>query len=121
MGFLYQLLAQRPSYTSISHGIMPSWEQHCEFWTRPLYREQAIIMLDEKQAGYYYISKQNELGIHLVRACRGHGIGPAVIKHLVRKYEGETLLANVAPCNECSQRLFEGMGWQLIQQTYRTP
>ena len=77
-----------------------------------------MISLDDLPAGYCYISKGNEIGIHLLELCQGKRIGPTIIRHLVRTHPGERLFANIAPHNIRSQRMFESLGFKQIQMTY---
>lgn len=119
-GFLFSVLAQRTSDVYISSGVkLPSWQHHVLHWGSGAYAEAYIIMLDDLPAGYCYLSRNNEIGIHLIEVCQGHGIGPAIVRHLCRSHPGKALYANVSPYNIRSQRMFEKMGWQLVQQTYR--
>lgn len=119
MGFLYQLLARRDRRVSISHVSLPTWTEHCEFWRREPYAAAWIIELDgDTTAGYVYLSRQNEIGIHLARECQGEGIGPEVIRHITRSHPGKTFYANVSPYNTHSQHMFEGLGWRIVQMTY---
>ena len=119
-GYLYSLLAQRTSDVYISSGRkLPTWRAHVAHWGSGLYAEAYIIMLEDLPAGYCYVSKGNEIGIHMMDQCQGHGIGPVVIRHLCRTHPGITLYANVSPYNIRSQQMFEKMGWVLLQQTYK--
>ena len=119
-GFLYSVLALRTSDVYISSGVkLPTWRAHVAHWESDIYAEAWIIMLDDLPAGYCYLSKGGEIGIHLIEICQGHGIGPAVVRHLCRSYPGRVLLANVSPYNIRSQRMFEKLGWSEVQKTYR--
>jgi len=119
MGFLYSCLAQRgPEVHVSSSGQLPSWIAHCRHWLSPIYAEKYIIMLDDLPAGYCYLSTNNEVGIHLIKECQHHGIGPKVVRHLCRTHPGVKLYANISPFNTRSQRMFEKLGWRELQRTY---
>ena len=116
-GYLYSVLAQRTPDVYISSGVqLPSWQDHVSHWDSTPYAESYIVMLDDQPAGYCYLSRQNEIGLHLL--IRGRGIGPAVIRHLCRSHPGVRLYANVSPVNTRAQQVFERLGWRELQRTY---
>jgi RimJ/RimL family protein N-acetyltransferase len=71
-----------------------------------------------ERVGSCYLTDIGEIGIHLIAAARGKGIGTRVIEMLIEMHPGERLLANIAPGNEASMWLFTGRGFKLIQHTY---
>lgn len=118
MGFLYELLARRSKDIDISHKAMPTWSEHVRFWRREPYAVALIIELDGTPVGHCYVSRQNEIGIHLAPEACGNGIGPAVVRHITHSHPGVTFYANVSPYNVRSQRMFERRGWRQVQMTY---
>jgi RimJ/RimL family protein N-acetyltransferase len=79
----------------------------------------------DKIVGAVYMTKPpkpsvagNEIGIFILRECQGHGYGPRAIKLLMEKHGNIRYLANIAPTNEISIKMFEGLGFKLVQHTY---
>ena len=125
--FLYQLLAERPPEVNISHKRMPSFEEHEAFCASKPYagwwlivhaspREEKVTFHDP--VGACYITKMGEIGIQIARGHQRKGYARTALNTLIEMHKGRRLLANVAPGNEPSQKLFEGFGFKLIQHTY---
>lgn len=117
---LYNLLSEREPYQSISHQSMPSYAEHLEFYESRPYKHWFMILNDDQVAlGAVYLTHNNEIGIHIFKQFRGRGYGLEAVEMLMAKYPGETFLANVNPSNEASIRLFQSLGGEHIQNTYR--
>jgi len=103
---------------------MPSYDEHVEFWKAEPYKLAMIVhYVDEDgcehaPVGYCYITKQNELGIFVSELYRGRGIATESLGELFEIMDGD-IFANVAPSNYHSRHLFEKLGFDLIQLTYR--
>ena len=65
--FLYELLTQRRQAANISHKKMPTYEEHVKFVRSRPYSKWYIINVNGEKAGSIYLTKQNEIGIHLFR------------------------------------------------------
>jgi RimJ/RimL family protein N-acetyltransferase len=116
---LYKLLEQRTADVNISHMRMPTYEQHLRFIGREPYREWWIIWGGGIEAiGSLYLTRENEIGIGLLKEYQGMGYGTAALNWMLRKHRGERLLANINPNNARSIALFEKFGFELIQHTY---
>lgn len=119
LDILYRLLAERELWQNISHRAMPSWDEHTNFVASQPYKCWFIIeSADETPMGACYVSKQNEIGIHLFKAYQGKGTGPAAVLRLMAMYPSERLLANINPQNVRSIELFERLGFRHCQNTY---
>ena len=128
--FLYQLLAERPPEANISHKAMPSLTQHEAFCASRPYEGWWLIVLrgaqegGEKRSffrqpvGACYITKMGEIGIQIARGHQREGYARTALNALIAMHPGRRLLANIAPGNEPSRRLFEGFGFKLIQHTF---
>lgn len=125
--FLYQLLAERPPEVNISHKEMPSFTQHEAFCASKPYagwwlivhaapREEKVTSHDP--VGACYITKMGEIGIQIARGHQRRGYARTALNTLIEMHKGRRLLANIAPGNEPSRKLFEGFGFKLIQHTY---
>lgn len=114
--FLYKLIGEKEDYQNISHKVMPTYEEHVKFNESKPYKEDYIIY-DGEPIGRVYITKQNEIGIHILKEHQGGGVGSDVL-HLFLSRK-EPIYANISPNNKGSQRFFERHGFKLIQYTYK--
>lgn len=135
--FLYELMKEREPEINISHRELPTFEQHRQFVTRRPYRFWYLIEAvdfetrnparDHPWIGYVSATHSNEIGIVLLKDWRGHGFGKLVVQELIALHRPNpaepsvrtgTWIANVAPANERSRRMFEGLGFRKIQETF---
>lgn len=118
--YLYDLLAERESYTNISHKDMPSYLEHCIFLDKSAYDYHYIIEVKCERVGQIYITRQGEIGIQIAKEHFGHKYGEKAVITAIFKHRNEykRLLANIAPSNNGSKRLFKRLGFKLIQNTY---
>lgn len=119
--YLYALLLERETHQNISHKQVPTAAQHLFFVRSLPYREWYLIIDDPGVVGAIYLSKQNEVGIFIFKAHRGHGYGRQAVEQLLAKHQGERILANISPSNHDSQMFFANLGAKLIQLTYEVP
>lgn len=116
--YLYALLLEREPHQNISHKGMPTVEEHLAFVRSNPYSEWYLVMADDICVGATYLTKQSEIGIFIFRRYRGMGYGSRAVLMMAQKHKGERLLANIAPGNEASRRMFEKLGFTLIQNTF---
>ena len=128
---LYQLLEGRPPEVNISHKRMPTFEAHKAFVQSRPYQGWWLIVATEIKGqgaisraswfnvpvGACYISKQNEIGIQIGKPYQRRGYARTALNTLIEMHKGQRLLANIAPGNEASRKLFEGFGFKHIQDT----
>lgn len=128
----YALMEERPPEFNISHKVLPTWAAHVHYVKRHPYRKWAVIRRDQVGAqhgvGALYITNKNEIGIGIMRAFQDRGYAGQALLHLLKtipplgyiagERSGEWL-ANIAPGNPVSQRVFQQIGFQLVQMTYR--
>jgi RimJ/RimL family protein N-acetyltransferase len=115
---LYKLLQEREPHVNISHRVMPSWKQHNTFIARRPYSAWYLIKSHHDYVGAIYLTAINEIGISILARWRGFGFGPHAIRLLMRKHARMRYLANISPRNEKSIRMFQRLGFRIIQQTY---
>lgn len=126
--FLYELLAERPQGSVISHAKMPSFEQHRAFVTSRIYRAWFIIEDENTDwVGALQVTHQNEIGVSIRRTHQRRGHAFAAVRRVMamlkpNPYEpalrAGRWLANVAPGNAASHALFKKLGGREIQITY---
>ena len=121
---LYDLLCERPAGAAISHKKMPTWEQHCAFVANHPYQSWHLIEADGIIVGTIYLSQKprpsvagNEIGIFIFKEHQRKSYGEQAITMLVEMHPGERMLANIAPGNEPSLKMFEKLGFKTIQHT----
>lgn len=137
--FLYELLRQRSveddPHVNISHRKLPSWPEHQAFIDSRPYRFWWLIqgsstgaISNWENVGSLSVTERNEIGIVILRAFRGMGIGRQAVQRLLRdhepmpavpSYRAGRWLANINPANEASIKLFTGLGAVHIQNTYQ--
>lgn len=114
---LWHVLSEREQHQSISHQRMPSPKQHREFIEARPYKAWYLVDVGD-WAGAVYLSKQDEIGIGILRAHRNLGYAGNAIRLLVQKHPGPRFLANIAPANTDSRKMFHGLGFKEIQSTW---
>lgn len=114
---LYSLLKERQPHQNISHKRMPTWDEHLAFIDSRPYLHWYAIHAYGMLAGAVYLSKQREIGVGVLKAHRGQGLGRAAVVELMRLHPGR-FLANINPANEESAKLFKSLGFNIIQHTY---
>jgi len=122
--FLFKLLKERTDMpnVNISHDIMPTYEEHIKFvMSEPYYGWWIIVNHDEPNdcIGMLYVTKAAELGIQIISAHQYKGYAKAVLKSFIDMNKDLALLANINPKNEKSKKLFESLGFKIIQETYK--
>lgn len=127
---LWQLLEERPPESNISHNAMPTWAEHASFVERYPYRSWYLIKAQGEYVGSIYLSRYFEVGVAILKAHQRRGYAKWAIRELVRKWARKAyirpvpgvrrcaILANIAPANEASRKLFEELGFVKISDTY---
>ena len=116
--FLHNLLAQRNSTVNISHKKMPTWEEHIKFIKSKPYSKWYIIYNKDEKIGSIYLSKQSEIGIHLLKKYEKESIHLESIKKLMLLNSKIKFRANISPKNKNYIMLFEKLGFKMVQHTY---
>jgi len=125
--FLYQLLSERRPEVNISHKAMPSFTQHEAFCASRPYKGWWLIVNYAHSSGWHnnvrnavgacYITHMGEIGIQISCEHQRKGYARTALNTLIEMHKGQRLLANIAPGNEASRKLFEGFGFKHIQDT----
>ena len=95
--FLFKLLQDRKPNVSISHKKMSTYSQHIEFIESKPYEKWYIVLLDEKNIGSTYLSKNDEIGISLIEEMQGKGMGSRILELIIEKNPRNRYLANINP------------------------
>lgn len=116
--FLYDLLNERDPIFNISHKKMPAYNEHFKFVLSKPYSKWYIIYTNGIKAGSAYLSKQNEIGIHIKKEFSTEKIRQEVLDTLIKKNPKKRYLANINPNNKKTIRFFKKNGFSLIQYTF---
>jgi RimJ/RimL family protein N-acetyltransferase len=117
-GILFDLLKERTPEQSISHKSMPSMEEHINFVRSVPYRAWFLIQNEANEyAGSCYLTDQYEIGVFIFKKHQQQGYGKEAVEAIMGMYRGP-FLANVNPKNKASAKLFEGLGFTHIQNTF---
>ena len=116
--FLHDLLSQRHSIVNISHKRMPTWEEHVKFIKSKPYSKWYIIYNKTEQIGSIYLSKQNEIGIHLLKKYEKESTHIESIKKLMLLNPKIKFRVNISPKNKNYILFFKKLGFEMIQHTY---
>ena len=81
------------------------------------YRVWYIVHADDEPIGAVYLSKNDEIGIFILKAHQCHGYGKQAVYLLMQMHPVKRFLANIAPGNARSIAMFEKLGFELIQLT----
>jgi len=117
MQMLYTMLSERSPSENISHKVMPSMPEHMKFVNSRPYKEWWLICVGEDAVGAIYLSKQNEIGVGILRRVRRLGYGQAAIRAMMERHPGERLAANINPENHRSIHIFKKLGFKHVQAT----
>lgn len=116
--FLYNLLKERDPRANISHKKMPNIKQHEKFIQSKPYSKWYIIENLDKDVGSIYLSKNNEIGVFIIKKNQNKGVGVNAFKLLMEINPKIRYLANLNPKNKESMKFVKKCGFKLIQHTY---
>lgn len=116
--FLFDLLKFRKSNVNISHKKMPSFLEHKRFIKKNPYANWYVIFFNEEKIGSIYISKINEIGIHIRNDFKKNGLEKLIINKLIQKHPKNRYLINVNPKNKDRISFLKKNKFKLIQYTF---
>jgi len=115
---LWNLLSEREPEQNISHHEMPSWEQHSRFIESRPYADWCFIEEGKRVLGAVYLTKNNEIGVHIYKEHQHKGAGPWAVDAIMLRHGKRPYLANVSPRNLRSANMFCKLGFHMIQAVY---
>ena len=118
LNFLYKLLESRNPNQNISHKKMPTLSQHKKFVLSKPYSKWYIIYQNSVKIGSIYLSKQNEIGMFILKEYKKSNMDFKPIQLLMNKNPRKRYLANVSIKNKKSMKFFKEHKFQLIQHTF---
>jgi len=115
---LYELLQERELIQNISHKKIPTYKQHVKFVMSKPYSNWYIIIYQNEKIGSSYISKQNEIGIHIKNIFKKNKLEEKVLMMIMEKNPRRRFIANVNPKNKEKMLFFKKHGFKLVQYSY---
>ncbi|MBL76939.1 MAG: N-acetyltransferase [Chloroflexi bacterium] len=116
--FLFELLKERDSRANISHKKMPTFTEHKNFVNSKPYSKWYVILYENERVGSIYLSKNNEIGIFILRKFQEKNIGKFALEKIMKNNPRKRYLANVNPKNKKSINFFMKNDFKLIQYTF---
>ena len=116
---LYDLLREREPRFNISHMVLPSFSDHTEFIESRPYHAWYLIQNEQDYIGSVYLTRDDEIGIFIFKKYHGEGWGPWAIEQIMEYHPREKYLANIAPMNQRSKKVFQKLGFRKLQEVYR--
>ena len=115
---LYELLKERRPEENISHRSMPNWEEHRRFVTAHPYSAWYLIAISpQTYVGAIYLSKLDEISVHLFRNQQKRGYGRQAIELLMEAHPRRRYLANINPKNMAAREFLLTIGFWPVQTT----
>jgi hypothetical protein len=121
---LYEMLKSR--IYSISHGHLPTLQEHKQFFSSHPYRHWYLIRLGSTYIGNIYVQNDNSIGINIEEQYY-HGCLREIFKQLtdkviplppIKSVRGASFSINVSPANDNLMRALEELGLEIAQVTY---
>ena len=97
---------------------MPTYQQHIRFVKSKPYSKWYIIWSLDSRIGSSYITKQDEITVHLTKDFDKDTIREFVIKSIMKNNPRERYFVNVNPHNKKMIRFLKTLGCTLLQQNY---
>ena len=131
--FLFNLLEERDSRANISHKKMPTYNSHVKFIESKPYKKWYVVIarkrissnkksprsFTEIKVASIYLSKNDEIGIFVLKKFQGMNIGKFALNELITRNPKKRYLANVSPNNKKSMEFFKNNKFKLIQYTFQ--
>ncbi len=125
--FLFELLAERPGYAFISHGVMPSRSEHEAFVANHPFRYWYLIDNAGTYVGALECTDRNELGVHILKRHQRKGFAFMALTMFlashaplpeIKAVRNGRWLANIAIGNEEAKDFFHRMNFRPLQETW---
>ena len=97
---------------------MPTYNKHINFISSKPYSKWYIIYFERTKVGSIYISKQNEIGIFIMKKFLKKRIGSEALEIIIKSNPRKQFLANINPKNKKSIEFFKKNGFKILQHTY---
>ncbi len=116
--FLYKNLKGRKLVTNISHKTVPSYKDHVKFVNSKPYSKWYIVEQSKGKIGSVYLTKENEIAIHLKNGQFSTNIYQNIFEQIKEKHPNHRKFVNINPKNSKLIDFFKKNGFTLRQVTY---
>ena len=115
--FLFNHLKERDPREKISHKKMPTYDEHVKFVLSKPYSKWYIIFERNKKIGSVYLTKADELGLHLKKEYFRESLLKEILESLMKSEPNKRFVFNVSPRNKKFMKFLQKNGYVIIQQT----
>ena len=124
---LYEILAERPPESCISHRDMPTPEEHERFVKLHPFAWWYLITVDNEVVGSVEVTDRNEIGVSILKRCQRKGYGRRALLLFLKFHQplpaipalrNGNWLANIAVGNDDSKAFFAKLGFKPLQETW---
>ena len=115
---LYRLLRDRDPRSNISHKETPTFDEHVDFLESRPYAAWYLVQEKGTNVGSVYLTRGDEIGVFIFKRHHGKGFGPKAIELIMAYHPRDRYLANIAPMNQISKKVFQRLGFRKLQETF---
>ena len=115
--FLFNHLKERDPREKISHKKMPTYDEHVKFVLSKPYSKWYIIFEKNKKIGSVYLTKADEIGLHLKKGYFRESLLKAILESLMKNEPNKRFVFNVSPRNKKFMKFLQKNGYMISQQT----
>ena len=115
--FLFNHLKERDPRENISHKKMPTYDEHVKFVLSKPYSKWYIIFEKNKKIGSVYLTKADELGLHLKKEYFRESMLKEILECLMKNEQNKRFVFNVSPRNKKFMKFLQKNGYVISQQT----
>jgi len=115
--FLFNHLKERDPRENISHKKMPTYDEHVKFVLSKPYSKWYIIFERNKKIGSVYLTKADELGLHLKKEYFRESLLKEILESLMKSEPNKRFVFNVSPRNKKFMKFLQKNGYMISQQT----
>jgi len=115
--FLFNHLKERDPRENISHKKMPTYDEHVKFVLSKPYSKWYIIFEKNKKIGSVYLTKADEIGLHLKKGYFRESLLKAILESLMKNEPNNRFVFNVSPRNKKFMKFLQKNGYMISQQT----
>ena len=115
--FLFNHLKERDPRENISHKKMPTYDEHVKFVLSKPYSKWYIIFERNKKIGSVYLTKADELGLHLKKEYFRESLMKEIFESLMKSEPNKLFVFNLSPRNKKFIKFLQKNGYMISQQT----
>jgi|TARA_B110000263_G_C15026591_1_gene382022 RimJ/RimL family protein N-acetyltransferase len=115
--FLFNHLKERDPRENISHKKMPTYDEHVKFVLSKPYSKWYIIFEKNKKIGSVYLTKADEIGLHLKKEYFRESMLKEILECLMKNEQNKRFVFNVSPRNKKFMKFLQKNGYVISQQT----